>query len=66
MTRHFTPKERALIVEPRLELHSWQVRFGWDLRTFFRIELAGEPVTCAWRTAQAAWAAALRALRSHY
>jgi hypothetical protein len=59
--RHLTPKERALIVEPRLELKTWQ---DYALAmTYHRVEIAGEPVTCAWKSAREAWAAALRALR---
>lgn len=58
---HYSPKERALIVEPRCQLYSWVT----GLRTFHRIEIAGEPLTCAWTTAREAWAAALRSLKTN-
>lgn len=58
---HYAPKQRVLIVEPRCQLYSWVV----GMRSFHRVEIAGEPITCAWRTPQEAWAAALRALKTH-
>jgi hypothetical protein len=61
---HLTPKDRVLIIEPRAYLHSWEMHKGVDRtgRYCFRVEIEGQPLTCAWRTAVHAWAAALRAL----
>jgi hypothetical protein len=63
MSLHLSPKARVLIVEPRCALYSWGRYLSVDRYPYHRVEIAGEPLTCAWPTAQKAWAAALRALR---
>jgi hypothetical protein len=60
---HLSPKQRVQIVEPRCEMYQWRNSSEWKATTYYRIEIAGEPLTCAWLRAQDAWAAALRALR---
>lgn len=63
MNLHYSPKERVLIVDPRCQLYGWGQYLRVDPPRYYRINIDGQPLTCAWPTAQKAWAAALRALR---
>lgn len=59
--RHWTPKERVNIIQPRAELHSWTDRAGV---MSYRIDIDGQPLTMAYLRARFAWAAALTTLRA--